>query len=103
MADDICENYRLIAKRWVDADAAASLLEETKSAFLSQKMLSLGDMPVSRAELIIKGSAEWMEYITKMCQARSDANKLKVHLEWLRLRFQQQSSHEATARSERRL
>jgi len=43
----LSEQYRLIAKKWVDADAAASILEETKSAYLSSCMLALGDMPVS--------------------------------------------------------
>ena len=32
----ISEQYRLIAKRWCDAQAAASIMEETKSAFVSQ-------------------------------------------------------------------
>lgn len=30
----ISEEFRLVAKKWAEADAAASLLEETKSAVL---------------------------------------------------------------------
>ena len=46
----ISEQFRIVAKAWADLDAAANLLEETKSAVLAQKMLALGDMPVSKAE-----------------------------------------------------
>ena len=49
----LSEQYRIVAKSWVDADAAANLLEETKSAVLSRMMLNLGDMPVSRDELLV--------------------------------------------------
>ena len=45
----LSEQFRIVAKAYVDADSAASLLEETKSAVLARMMLSLGDMPVSRA------------------------------------------------------
>ena len=99
----LTEQFRLVAKKWVNADAAANLLEETKSAVLNQKMLALGDMPVSRAEMIVKGSPEWAEFVTGMVAAREEANKLKVKLEWIRMRFTERQSEEATARAERRL
>jgi uncharacterized protein YgiM (DUF1202 family) len=99
----LSEVWRLLSKQWVDLDSAASLLESTKSAYLSQRMTALGDMPVSKAELQVKASPEWSEFVTKMVAARTAANLAKVKLEWLKMRFQEQSSHEATARAERRL
>lgn len=103
MAVIISEEYRLAAKSWVDADAAASLLEECKSANLSQMMQAHGDIAVSKAEMYVKASPEWTDYITKMVNARKEANLLKVRCEWLRMRFSEQQSTEATARAERRL
>jgi hypothetical protein len=100
---DLSEQFRLAAKAWVDLDSAASLLEETKSAVLSQRMSALGDMPVSRAELTVKATPEWEDFITRMVSAREAANLAKVKLEWLRMRFSEQQSAEATARAERRL
>ena len=47
----ISEQYRIVAKQFVEQDAAASLLEETKSAVLAQHMAAMGDMPVSKAEM----------------------------------------------------
>lgn len=99
----LSEQFRIAAKAWVDLDSAASLLEETKSAVLSQKMAALGDMPVSRAELQVKASPEWQEYVTKMVKAREAANLAKARLEWIRMKFSEQQSFEATARAERRL
>lgn len=99
----LSEEFRLIAKQWVEADAAATLLEETKSAFLSQRMLALGEVPVSRAEMAVKGSAEWSGHVESIVQARKAANLLKVKLEWIRMRHSEQMSREATERTERKL
>lgn len=105
MTDDapLSEQYRVTAKSWVDADAAASLLEETKSAVLARLMLSQGDMPVSRAEMNVKASNEWREFLTKMVEAREKAALLKVKLEYIRMKFHEWQSMEATKRAEMRL
>lgn len=99
----ISEQYRIVAKQWVDAEAAASLLEDTKSAVLSQRMAALGDMPVSKAEMTVKASTEWREFIEQMVEARKSANRLKVQLEYLRMRSGEWQSAEATKRAEMKL
>lgn len=101
--EPISEQYRLTAKSWVRADAIASLLEETKSAQLSQLMLKQGDIPVSRAEMNVKGSEDWKKIIADMVHAREEANLLKVKVEWLRMRFNEQQSADATRRAEMKL
>ena len=99
----ISEQFRIVARQWVDAEAAASLLEDTKSAVLSQRMAALGDMPVNRAEATVKASPEWHAYIENMIAARKQANKLKVQLEYLRMRSSEWTSEEATRRAEMKL
>ena len=99
----ISEQYRLASLRWVKANAAADLLEESKSAVLSQRMAALGDMPVSKAELKVKSSPEWREYIEQMADARRTANELKVEADFLRMRFYELQSAEASKRVEARL
>ena len=105
MDDDIplSEQYRVVAKSWVDAEAAASLLEETKSAVLARMMLAQGDMPVSRAEMNVKASDEWREFIHRMVEACEKAAFLKVKLEYIRMRHSEHQSHEATKRAEMKL
>ena len=99
----ISEQFRIAAKEWVEADTAANLLEETKSAVLSQMMLEQGDIAVSRAEMQVKASPEWADHIAKMVKARESANFLKVRVEWLRMRFNEWQSAEASKRAEMRL
>ena len=99
----ISERFRLVAKAWIEADSSARLLEETKSAVLSQRMKALGDLPAAHAERDVKASEEWADFIEKMVKARTQANLKKVQMEYLRMQFSEQQSFEATQRSERRL
>ena len=103
----ISEQFRVVAKSWVEADEAASLLEETKTAVISEMIGKIiGDninMPFNKAELAAKSSEEYREYITQMVRMRGRANLLKVKMEYLRMKFQEWSSHEANARAEKRL
>lgn len=99
----LSEQFRVVAKKWVDADSAASMLEETKSAVLSKWMSELGDMPVSKAEMSVKSSDKWVEYIRSMVQARQQAAMLKVQLEYIRMRFHEWQSHAANRRAEMKL
>lgn len=93
----------MTAKRWVEQDAAANLLEESKSAFLAQLMAKQGDVPVSRAEMAVKSSDEWEQYVEKMVVARKEASLLKVQLEFIRMQFSEWQSAEASRRAEMRL
>ena len=99
----LSEQFRIVAKAYVDADSAASLLEETKSAVLARMMLSLGDMPVSRAEMQTKASPEWVKFVTNMVEARKKAAFLKVKMEYIRMKFSEWQSIEASKRAEMRL
>lgn len=99
----ISEQFRLVAKDWVEKDSAANLLEETKSAVLSQMMARLGDIPVSHAERSVKSSEQWMDFVTKMVRAREAANLAKVHCEFIKMKFSEWQSHNANKRAEMRL
>ena len=99
----ISEQYRLAALEWVDLDNAARLQEECKTSVLSKMMKDLGDLPVTSAEREVKSSVAWEDYITVMVVSRTEANKAKCKLEYLRMRFSEQQSFEATARAEMKL
>jgi phosphoenolpyruvate carboxylase len=99
----ISEQFRIIAKKWVDADSAANMLEETKSAVLSRMMADQGDMPVSKAEMTVKASDAWKNYVTEMVEARKRASLLKVQLEYIRMKYHEWQSYEATKRAEMKL
>jgi hypothetical protein len=97
------EQFRIVAKEWVDLDKAATMLEETKSLVLSQKKAALGDIADNKAEKLVKASPEWMDYVTRTVDARSAANLKKVQMEYLRMRFSEWQSENANRRAEMRL
>ena len=97
------EQFRVVALQWADLEKAASLLEETKTLVLSQRIKMLGEMPHNRAEAEVKASPEWFDHVTKMVEARSAANVKKMQLEYLRMKFQEWSSENANKRAEMRL
>lgn len=105
MSDNLptSEQYRVVAKKWVDQDNAARLLEETKTTVLSEMMAKLGDIPVAHAERTVKSSPEWRGFIESMVDARTKANRFKVQLEYIRMKHGEQQSFEASKRAEMRL
>ena len=97
------ELFRLSAKEWVDNDAAARMLEESKSATLARLITEQGDKAVNRAETNVKSSETWQAYITDMVNARTKASLAKVKMEYYRMKFHEWQSAEASKRAEMRL
>lgn len=96
------ELYREAATRWSDLDAAARLLEETKTAVFSQRVTELlRDFPhysLSKAEQSIKGSDHWLEYLDKMVRARTQANRAKIEVEYVRMKHWEEAQDRADER-----
>lgn len=103
----ISEQFRLTGKQWASLDAAARMREEGKTTFLSSLKTKLIEddpkMSEAKAERLVKSGREWRSYIAQMVKDRSEANKLKITMEYLRMRHSEQQSYEATKRSEMRL
>lgn len=99
----VSEQYRLAAREWVEIDAAARMLEEGKTTYLAQRKAALGEMPDSKAEKLVKASPEWADYIKKMVNAKTAANRQRVELDFLKMRHMERTSEEANNRAERKL
>lgn len=91
--------WHQVAQRWVEAESAADLLENTKSAVLSQMMSRRPEASVAAKELAVKASVEWEDYVTRIAKARKEANLLKVEKEFMTLRFWEANSQAATERA----
>lgn len=96
------EQYRIAGEDWADKEAAAQLLEDTKSATLAQWIAELGDIPVNRAENIIKAEDRWTELIEDIVAARKAANLAKVNLKVAEMRYYENQAHQANTRTELR-
>ena len=99
----ISEQFRTKALEWADLDNAARMLEEGKTTYLAQQMALLGDIPASHAEKQVKSSEPWASYIKTMVRARTQANKARIEVDYLRMRFQEWQSAEANRRAEMKL
>ena len=97
------EQYRIAAEAWVVQDAAARLLEETKTAVLSQMIARQGDVAYNKAERLVKGSPEWSEFLTKMVDARTAANTARVRLKYVEMKYFEYQTANANKRAEMRL
>ena len=99
----ISEQFRVVAKQWVDADAAASLLEDTKSSVFSELVLKSTDTSIARAEHTARASLEYKEHITLMTEARRKANLFKVQMRFIEMRYGEWQSSDANARREKHM
>lgn len=94
---------RLAAQEWVQMDAAARMLDEGKTTFLAQRKTLHGDIADAKAEKLVKSSPEWADYIKNMVRAKTAANKARVEVDYMKMKFQEWQSADANARAERRL
>lgn len=99
----VSEQFRLKALEWADLDAAARMLEEGKTTYLAQRKTALGDIPDNKAEKEVKSSPDWADYIKKMVRSKTAANKAKIEMEFMRMRFQEWIAADANARVERKM
>lgn len=97
------ERFRLAAEQWADLENAAQLLEDTKSLVMAQKQAQCGDVPVNRAEQMIKASPDWLRYVESIVEARKKANMAKITMEYEKMRFHENQGREANVRAELRL
>lgn len=93
------DQWRRQALRANELDAAATILEESKTAILAQRKAALGDIPDNKAEKIVKASPSWEDYIKKMVNARTAANEAKIETEWLRMKYYENASDRADERT----
>lgn len=86
---------------WADADAAASLLEETKPTLLADLMRTAPDgTALGLREMYAKADERYREHIGKMVEARRVANRARVRYQSLQVLAELRRTAEATRRAE---
>lgn len=101
------EIYREAALRWADLDAAARLLEDTKSAVLAERISQLlAEFPhysMAKAETKVKASDAWRDFLEKSVRARTAANRARIEVEFQRMKHWEATQDRADHRYEARL
>src|SRR5512139_389183 len=100
----LSEQYRIVAKQWVDQDNAATILEETKSSVLAEMKAELikadPNLADNAADRMVRATKEWREWVINMVNQRTMANRLRMQLKYIEMRHSEHQSFEATKRAE---
>lgn len=102
MALDAETVYATLVKageEWADADAAASLLEETKKAVIA-KLINEAEGSVNAREYKALADPEYRKHCEGMVTARKAANKARVRYDSAKVLAELRRSEESTRRAE---
>lgn len=84
---------------WVDKNAAAEILEETKKTVIAEIMNGLNG-PASERERIALADSIYRLHLTNMVTARKDANRARVRYDSVRVLAEMRRTQESTRRAE---
>lgn len=85
---------------WADAEAAASLLEETRKSVLAKLMNDSAVASVAAKEMMALASDDYADFVAGMVKARAAANKARVRYDSARILAELRRSQESTKRAE---
>lgn len=85
---------------WAEADAAASVLEETKGTLLAKLLKQHFSEPAWKADALAKGDPAYEEHIKAMVDARRLATLAKVRYDGAKAMGEFARSAESTRRAE---
>lgn len=99
------EEWRLLAKQWVAAQARADEFEEGRKMLMDELTLALvkDGTPVTRAEKEARVSDQFKAYMRKAHDAKREANDLRIDAKNAELAYWERNNAEATERAERRM
>lgn len=95
------ERWRIAAAEWLDAQEAADLLRECKNDTFAEIVDHQDGTTNAEKERQARLSPEWKEYRTKMIDAESHARRLRLRVNYQKMRFEAMRSENANARTER--
>lgn len=99
------EEWRILAKQWVQADSRVDELEEGRKMLLAELKLALikAGSKLGAAEDEARISQQFKNYVRKYHDAKRVANDLRIDMKNAELAYWERNNAEATERSERRM
>lgn len=85
---------------WSDAEAAASLLEETRKSVLAKLMNESTAAALGAKEMMALADSEYRKHVEGMVNARKAANKARVRYDSAKILAELRRSEESTRRAE---
>ena len=85
---DCYSKIRTLGEAYAEAKGRSWQQQELKSSVLASIIQSLGEMPMSKAEIIAKASEEYKQFIQETSEAIKKELKLKAQYEAEKARFE---------------
>ena len=101
--DKIAHRFVELGHKWVDADAAASLLEETKKTVFAEMMRQSNENTIGAKEAFAASHTTYKEHIDAMVEARRVANRALVEYKAAQVWIDMARSVESSRRAEMNL
>lgn len=98
--DKIYDELVRAGESWADADAAATLLEETKKSVLAKLMNEADATSIAGKEMYALADPEYRKHVSGMVDARKAATKAKVRYDSAKVLAELRRSQESTRRAE---
>lgn len=99
------EQWRIAAGLWVEADELARAYDERKSIYIAEQKNALckfdAKLSDAAAERRVRASEKYEDFITQMVEAKTKANKLRVQMDYLKMKHEKWRSLNAKNRHER--
>lgn len=99
-AEQIYNTLVKAGEEWADADAAASLLEETRKSVLAKLMNEAAHASIAGKEMQALADESYRDFLTGMVSARKAANKARVRYDSAKTLAELRRSEESTRRAE---
>lgn len=101
--EPISERWYRAASNWVELEAAADLLESTKSSVFSQMVNQSERHSIAAKEVEVRAGDAWITHVRKIAAARKAANLAKIECEYLKMQMQEWISADANHRLQAKL
>lgn len=98
--DQIYEAIVKAGEDWADAEAAASMLEETRKSVLANLMNGASAASAAAKEMLALADPEYRSFVESMVTARKAANKARVRYDSAKVLAELRRSQESTRRAE---
>lgn len=99
-ANELHAEIMQAGEKWADAEAAASLLEETRKSVLAKLMNESAVASIAGKEMMALADPEYRKFVEGMVSARKTANKARVRYDSAKVLAELRRSEESTRRAE---
>ena len=94
------EKWRIASKEWLDQQAAADILRETKNDVFAEICSRMDARSEAEKSRLARLSQQWKDHRTAMLDAEAKARRSKMRVKYADMMFEARRTENANARAE---